>query len=412
MLQLDCCRSGVPAGSIRAVAVAGGCVLGLLLSACASKYSTHTTMHKVGASDVLLSSAELRATVSTPVTRAADGSRLLPDQIVCAEPSPDVAKAVQELFGLGAGLGVDIPTQVSGAAALSLAKARAEAAAQLGERLATIQLLRDGLYRACEAYANGAFTETTYALLLSRYDDTMVTLLSAELAAGNFGRQLATLGGSADGSSTASADLDSAIGAANLAKQQLEEAEQAKGEAEGELAAAEAELETAQAAGDTDTGEEEAKVEDKQEEVADAERRVKIAIDSTAKATATAAAAVGGITQTASKDVAEVVHEIQRKYIENINTDALVVACVVAMSKPDAALAAMRSFCTGETDQKGFLQYMVDENGRALERAKLLPIQYRDKDSLRYAIEAINEIKQDIDGLNDADPTTAIASQR
>jgi hypothetical protein len=56
------------------------------------------------------------------------------------------------------------------------------------ERTQTIQLLRDSLYRACEAYANGALSDTTYALLLSRYDDTMVTMLSSELVAGAFGR--------------------------------------------------------------------------------------------------------------------------------------------------------------------------------------------------------------------------------
>jgi hypothetical protein len=392
------------------IALVGGCVL--LLNGCANKYSTHETLHKLGQSDVLLSSAELRATVATPVTRASDGSRLLPDQVVCAEPSPDVAKAVQESFGLGGGLGVDIPTQVSGSAAVSIARARAEAAAQLGERLATIQLLRDGLYRACEAYANGAFSETTYALLLSRYDDTMVTLLSAELAAGNFGRQLAALGGSADASSNASADLDSALGAAALAKQQLDEAEQAKGEAEQELADAEADLAAAEAAGETETSEEAAAVEEKEDEVEDAERRVKLAIESAAKAAATATAAVGGITQTASKDVAQVVHEIQRKYIENISTDALMVACVVAMSKPEESGTAMRNFCAGSNGQDGFMQYMVHEGSQALQHSKLLPIQYRDRASLTQAIATIKEMREEIETLTDDRSTTLVAGGR
>jgi hypothetical protein len=36
--------------------------------------------------------------------------------------------------------------------------------------------LRDGLYRACEAYANGALGADAYALVLSRYGQLMTTL--------------------------------------------------------------------------------------------------------------------------------------------------------------------------------------------------------------------------------------------
>ena len=36
--------------------------------------------------------------------------------------------------------------------------------------------LRDGLYRACEAYANGALGADAYALILSRYGQLMTTL--------------------------------------------------------------------------------------------------------------------------------------------------------------------------------------------------------------------------------------------
>ncbi len=60
----------------------------------------------------------------------------------------------------------------------------AEAMAQLGQRLATIQLLRDGLYRACEAYANGALDKSSYSMILSRFDDTMITLLLGAEEAG------------------------------------------------------------------------------------------------------------------------------------------------------------------------------------------------------------------------------------
>ena len=175
------------------------CGLGLVLAVSACSSSTHTSAHRLGDRHVLLTSADLRATMATD-NRAGSS-------VVCAEPSPDLAKAVQSSFGAGGSVSADIPTQVSGSAAVSVARARAEAAAQLGERLATIQLLRDGLYRACEAYANGAIDEVFYAVMLGRYDDTMVTLLAGELAAGNFGRQLATLGGGSDSAASAQADL-------------------------------------------------------------------------------------------------------------------------------------------------------------------------------------------------------------
>jgi hypothetical protein len=44
----------------------------------------------------------------------------------------------------------------------------------------TIQLLRDALYRACEAYMNGAVDEADYRSLLTFYDLTMITTLSIE----------------------------------------------------------------------------------------------------------------------------------------------------------------------------------------------------------------------------------------
>lgn len=69
--------------------------------------------------------------------------------------------------------------------------------AQLGERLAVIQLFRDRMYRACEAYANGAIGKVAYTLMLARNDKTMASLLSSEMAAGAFGRSLASLGGNA-----------------------------------------------------------------------------------------------------------------------------------------------------------------------------------------------------------------------
>ena len=117
-----------------------------------------------------------------------------PKRIVCAEPSPDVAQALST--ALSSAIEADqqrAQNATSGSAAF--ATSTTEGIAQLGERLATIQLLRDGFYRACEAYSNGAISDTMYTLIIGNIDDVMVTLLTTEMAAGAFGRQLAGISG-------------------------------------------------------------------------------------------------------------------------------------------------------------------------------------------------------------------------
>lgn len=92
--------------------------------------------------------------------------------IYCAEPSPDALSAISA--ALGGGL------TVSDKAHGQIAGAFNDAAAQLGQRTTTIQLLRDSLYRACEAYANGAIDEFAYAQTLNNFDRVMITLLAIE----------------------------------------------------------------------------------------------------------------------------------------------------------------------------------------------------------------------------------------
>jgi len=90
--------------------------------------------------------------------------------VVCAEPSPDVFVAAA----------------ASGSASADVAKKSGEAAGKYVESAAslsrghTIQLLRDGLYRACEAYMNGALDQNDYRDLLRFYDITMITTLAIE----------------------------------------------------------------------------------------------------------------------------------------------------------------------------------------------------------------------------------------
>jgi hypothetical protein len=93
-------------------------------------------------------------------------------KVMCTEPSPDVAKALSSSIGVSAS-----GTAPSGVAAnASLSAAAASAAAELAGRSTALLGLRDGLYRACEAYANGIIGADAYALVLSRYGQLMVTL--------------------------------------------------------------------------------------------------------------------------------------------------------------------------------------------------------------------------------------------
>jgi hypothetical protein len=119
------------------------------------------------------------------VTR--QGGRYGNKRVVCAEPSPDVySVTAASVAGSGA---FSAPTLVGGSAAetkagLAVAAARNEAGASIAMRTQTIQLLRDGLYRACEAYMNGAIDEVQYNVILLNIDRLMITLLGIDAIGG------------------------------------------------------------------------------------------------------------------------------------------------------------------------------------------------------------------------------------
>jgi hypothetical protein len=125
-------------------------------------------------------SADAKQRVIISALRGTDGQTR---RIVCAEPSPDAISAVAA--SLGANFSAKIPFLQAGQALtpegqLALQYALAEQVAYIGVRNSTIQLLRDGLYRACEAYMNGAIGDFGYALILANYGRLMVALLTAE----------------------------------------------------------------------------------------------------------------------------------------------------------------------------------------------------------------------------------------
>jgi hypothetical protein len=99
--------------------------------------------------------------------------------VVCAEPSPDAMSAIATAIAARGG---------NGQVQASLGGALSQTAAYIGIRTPTIQLLRDGLFRACEGYLNGVITGEDYQIILRNYDRVMVALLAID-AAGGFPHQ-------------------------------------------------------------------------------------------------------------------------------------------------------------------------------------------------------------------------------
>ncbi|HAT40309.1 MAG TPA: hypothetical protein DCS87_01105 [Rheinheimera sp.] len=90
--------------------------------------------------------------------------------IICAEPSPDAFSVYSAAVAADASKANELQA--------GLRIATGETGATIGLRTESIQLLRDAMYRLCEAYAAGALTKQQYAELLQKYQKSMVTLIA------------------------------------------------------------------------------------------------------------------------------------------------------------------------------------------------------------------------------------------
>lgn len=100
--------------------------------------------------------------------------------IICAEPSPDVLTAIANTIDTELRTKTVLTSGASVDAAARLAGTLSETVREIGERTQVIQLMRDVLYRACEAYANGALDDFGYSIILGQIDLFMLQLLSAD----------------------------------------------------------------------------------------------------------------------------------------------------------------------------------------------------------------------------------------
>lgn len=175
----------------------------------------------------------------------------------CAEPSPDALAAFAGAIGASA----SNPAK----AAVAGSFAGNSSAASVGLRTQTITLMRDALFRMCEAYANGAVGEAQIAALLNRSQDLTAVVLAVEQLTGATVANQAVLGGQADADATASLRASSELveTLSNRVERQqlrLEDAisrktntESALKEAETALATAKSQLTTAQSGGNQPT---------------------------------------------------------------------------------------------------------------------------------------------------------------
>lgn len=276
-----------------------------------------------------------RLIANTQVGALSRPGQVDPKQIICAEPSPDVAIAVANSFGAG--------LSILGKGSGSISGSQAEGLAQLAERTVTVQLLRDQMYRACEAYSNGAISGTTYSLIMSRINDTMVTLLLGETAGGAFGRKLAALGGEAE--SKAQAELGSLsanaegvknsaaeLEAANKDVDQKEQIWRDKEKIAGKESATDSEkAEAAQAKQDLDAAKH------NRDLIAE---RLKGQVTTLAESRAKFSQVLqgGGITGKSTAQTAESLVSMQKNFLSDDSTKSLVSACVVELGGQFASL--------------------------------------------------------------------------
>jgi hypothetical protein len=181
-----------------------------MLAACTTNSGTQLRPSQIAETPLIATSADLRVIMARPKPPAVSGSTQQPASApdfwadpnynVCTEPSPDVAKALSDALTANANATASGLSQLASGASVSLGAGFAitqnASLSEIGRRIATTQLLRDGVFRLCEAYANGAISRYEYALVLSRYGDTMITLLAIEALSGISSAQAAAVASS------------------------------------------------------------------------------------------------------------------------------------------------------------------------------------------------------------------------
>ena len=175
-------------------------VSSLFFTACGANFASIYREYAVapGATGILID-AKQRSIIVGRLPEDSDIERMV---IACAEPSPDALSAISSSLSASGG-GIFSGGEVEAAIATALT----ETASQLGTRNATITLLRDGLYRQCEAYMNGLITQFEYRIAIQKYINAMVALLAIEQIAPVDSTDV-SVSSEENGTTTTSADIN------------------------------------------------------------------------------------------------------------------------------------------------------------------------------------------------------------
>lgn len=204
----------------------------------------------------------------------------------CAEPSPDALAAYASALGFG----ISNPSRN----AVSLSNALSSNAGSIGLRTQSITLMRDALYRLCEAQQNGAINQLQMAHLITRSQDLTAVVLAIEQLTGAVVAPPLVLTPSPEASGTsalvANQELlggarkveQEAASAHQLASSERQKAESNRNQSTAALTARKAELNTLEGA----TARDEEAIAKKKIEVAAAETADQSARDTLTKAEA------------------------------------------------------------------------------------------------------------------------------
>jgi hypothetical protein len=143
----------------------------LMLTACTSPNATVVPV-QFGESKGVVSGSNLR--LVTERSRAYGYPK-----VVCTEPSPDYATA----FNQNRNLTIVAPSE-AGERKVEGDFSSTELLTAGSGREAGVLALRDGLYTACQSYANGVIGQDAYAIILSQYGNLLVALVGKDSAAG------------------------------------------------------------------------------------------------------------------------------------------------------------------------------------------------------------------------------------
>ena len=148
-------------------------IVAVLLPGCSWLTTYNNKESSVGGSDLFFVDAKQRAVIVAHDLKAAAGSKAAR---FCAEPSPDA------LSSIAANQGLNFSRE--GKSDLGVNFGLAEAAGFIGLRTQSIQLMRDALYRLCEAYVSGAISDEAYETMNRRFQSSMVAIAAIEQLTG------------------------------------------------------------------------------------------------------------------------------------------------------------------------------------------------------------------------------------